>query len=149
MGGVKEGETRNPREILIMQGVPADAIDEGVVMFAKVSTPDQLRAALRRGNFTCDIDQFLLPFFRPLYTEVPEIQEEILSQLGERGVDRDFAHIYLTDMGDQPYVLMSDGPIAAYGLPTMKTLINTSRELMLSILRRQFNISPTPSSEKL
>jgi len=63
---------------------------------------DPLRRHVMRAS---DLEQFLLPIFRPLYQRLEGFRERVLQYMGPQPLNAEEIDEYFTSLDDQPYIL--------------------------------------------
>ena len=58
-------------------------------------------------SWSCDIHQLLLPLFRPLLQEEPEVRGRVARELLPLGLPVRVVFDYFLNMGDQPYLVFA------------------------------------------
>lgn len=136
----------SPREMLEALLSPEFVAAQADVL-AHATTPEDLLTEFRARRYTCDTEQFLLPLFRPLYEQLPEVQTETLSELEKTGVPREFINRYLTAMGDQPYVVLGLLYFEQAPKNGWPPFTNEARRVMFETVKRQLAIPIVSESQ--
>ncbi len=141
--------TEDPRLLLIKAGLPQAAIRSVAEVLACVDSLDELEREFVRRGMTCDPDQFMLPYFRPFFLELPDVQNRTMEALTAVGVSGDIARAYILELGTQPRPLL-DVEYSRDELPmTVRSpLVNTARgQMFLTLKSLLVGVGSTPSAE--
>ncbi len=92
----KEAGNINPKALLDSLGLPKEYFQNLSQSLSQAETLEDLRTG------TLDVDQFLLPAFRPLYEQIPQVKEKVLLELAQTGVPPEMIDKYLIQSGNQP-----------------------------------------------
>ena len=101
MGANQERE-KNPRAILESTDFSTAQIEDYVRTLSQAGNIEELREIFRARDITYDVEQYLLPIFRPLYQQDPAVRERALKKLDGIGVPPEKIDLYFINSGDQP-----------------------------------------------
>ena len=96
----------SPQEAFAAEKLDPVFVEQTTEVLRQTSTLIDLIQQFRERRFACDIEQFLLPLFRPLYKHTLGVRELTQTQLGGLGLTSALVDEYFTNMGDQPYIVL-------------------------------------------
>jgi len=91
-------------------GCPETRADIYIDVLRTANTPEELSQQFDERCLQCDPEQFLLPYFRPLYLRDAQFRENVNTELRGLGISDDIIEKYFTQMGNQPYLSFALDP---------------------------------------
>ena len=124
----------SPEAKLARLGISEKSIGERMDILRVAISPEDLGREFRVRRLSCDIEQFLLPIFRPLYQMDEEIRRSVSDKLSRTGIPEAVIEQYILNYGDQPYMILHFEH-EDIGLEVREGFIDRSQQVMLDALR--------------
>lgn len=125
----------DPRINLIQYGVPKTHIKWCLNILPTVSSAEELDKELRGRGTPTDDEQFLMPVFRPLFTQDPTVREAVLRRLGGLGVTQDMIQEYFTASGNHPSLVFHLNHEETIGLRFRERFTDAARSTIFDTVK--------------
>ncbi len=104
--GEADNPVIDPATRLMAYGIPEWRIKLCVDVLSKSLTVEDTDRELGKQHTTIDSAQLLMPVFRPIYQNEPEIKEAVTGELTSiSGITPEIVDEYFLKSGDQPYLV--------------------------------------------
>lgn len=94
----------DPTTRLLAYGIPEWRIKLCTELLTIASTSEELDAELGKRHTTIDWSQALMPMFRSIYQNEPDIQSKVQKVMATAGLSVEIINEYFIELGDQPYL---------------------------------------------
>jgi len=109
------------------------------------SNVENLSEELGNNHRKCDVEQFLLPVFRPLYLSDSKVRKSVQERLSSQGkVSIDMVNQYLTEFDEHPHFTSRFDYGGKLGEEAVDKFVSTVREVVFDTLKSYLGLSPKP-----
>lgn len=143
----EDSQDTDPVTRLISYGVPEWRITFCTGILPRVATMEELDRQLGEEHTTIDGYQLLMPVFRPIYQNEPEIRKAAMKRLQEiRGISDAVIDGYFLKPGDQPYLAFHLEYEDAIPTGIREHFVEAASTVVLNTIKSYLGLDTTESS---
>lgn len=143
--GREKVTSQSRRDNLILLGVKLKKVNEVIDFLAVSSDATILLEELGNNHRKCDVEQFLLPVFRPLYLSDSKVRKSVQERLSNQGqVPIDMMNQYLAEFDEHPHFTSRFDYGDKLGEEAVDRFVITVREVVFDTLKSYLGLSPKP-----